>query len=264
MMKATGCPGLRRPLGYFPMALLFPALCSSGAELRRKDCQYPDAPAHTTYRCLSPSCQLSLGGRAFRAGSKVQHFCEAGYIQAGQPAVSVCRGGQWRVLKSVVCEPLAGPPVPHSRAIIAVTSIPMVAAASVTASALLLVAMMCVLLRPKACRYRCWRWYEPMEESEVSTVDGDLVPLPSYEEAVYGSRGGPGPPSPPAAMPHVLSGGLDPPAEADEPWGRSQATSPPPSYQESQAAAVSSSDAAQPTAPPDRFLLPVAGKERCR
>ncbi|XP_030400295.1 sushi domain-containing protein 6-like [Gopherus evgoodei] len=264
MVKVPGCPRLHRPSGYLSTALFFAALCGSAAVLRSKDCQFPDPSDHTTYRCMSPVCKLSLGSGVFKAGSMVQHFCEAGYVLAGHPGVSVCKGGQWSMLKPVVCKPLAGSPVPRPGSVIAVSSIPMVAAASVTASALLLVAMVCVLVGPKPCSYWCWRWYEPMEESEESTVDSCPVPLPSYEEAVYGSQGGPVLPAPPTLTPLVLSRGLAPPSEAAEPCWNPEAATPPPSYQESQAAAAGGSGLARPTVPPARFLFPGAAKDLYR
>ncbi|XP_032632180.1 sushi domain-containing protein 6-like [Chelonoidis abingdonii] len=264
MVKAPGCPGLHQPSGYLSTALFLAAVCGSAAVLRSKDCQFPDPSDHTTYRCVSPVCRLSLGSGVVKAGSVVQHFCEAGYVLASHPGISVCKGGQWSVLKPVVCKPLAGSPVPHPGSVIAVSSIPVVAAASVTVSALLLVAMVCVLVGPKPCGYWCWRWYEPMEESEVSTVDSCPVPLPSYEEAVYGSQGGPVLPAPPTPTPLVLCRGLAPPSEAAEPCWNPEATTPPPSYQESQAAAAGSSGLARPTVPPAWFLFPGAAKDLCR
>ncbi|CAM4670277.1 unnamed protein product [Lepidochelys olivacea] len=264
MAKAPGCPRLRRPSCYLPTALFFTALCGSGAVLRRKDCQFPDPSDHTTYRCVSLACTLSLGSGGFKAGSMVQHFCEDGYVLAGHPGVSVCKGGQWSVLKPVVCNPLTGSPVPRSGSIFGVSSIPMVAAASVAVSALLLVAMVCVLVGPKPCSDWCWRWYEPMEESEVSIVDSCPVPLPSYEEAVYGSQGGPVPPTSTTPTPLVLSRGLAPLSEAAEPCCSPEAATPPPSYQESQAAAAGGSSLARPTVPPARFLFPGAAKDPCR
>nr|XP_014435338.1 sushi domain-containing protein 6-like isoform X1 [Pelodiscus sinensis] len=261
-MTAAGCP-----LCYFPTALFFVALCGSGAVPRRKDCQFPDPPDHSTYRCMSPACQLALGGGVFKAGSMVQYDCEAGYVPAGPPGVAVCKGGRWHVTKPVVCKPLAGsPPMPRSGALLAVSSIPVVAAASVTISALLLVAMVCVLVGPKPRTRVCWsRWYERMEEPEMlSSGDSCLVPLPSYEEAIYGSQGDPVLPAPPMPTPLVLSRGLVLPAEAVESHGSPEAATPPPSYQESQAAAAGGSSLARHMAPPARFLFPGARKEQGR
>ncbi|XP_074872629.1 sushi domain-containing protein 6-like [Carettochelys insculpta] len=263
-MKPTRCPGLCRTSSCLPMALLFAVICGCGAAFRRKDCLVPEPPDHTIYRCMSPACKRSLGGSAVKAGSVLQYDCKAGYVLASPPGVSVCRGGQWSMPKPVICKPLAGSPAPRSGALLAVSSIPVVAAASVTISALLLVAMVCVLVGPKPRSPSCWRWYERMEEPEMSSVDSYLVPLPSYEEAVYGSQGEPVPPAAPAPTPLVLSRDPAPVVEAVESRGSPGVATPPPSYQESQVAAAGGPILAQPLPLPARFLFPEAGKDQDR
>lgn len=90
-----------------------------------------------------------------------------------------------------------------------------------------------------------------MEGPAANCTEDTPVPLPSYEEAVYGPMGAPAPPASQGLVPPVL---LTQPVEAGSssrvPGGSLEMEDPPPSYQE-----VMAAENALGTLPAERWLM---------
>nr|XP_028597984.1 sushi domain-containing protein 4-like [Podarcis muralis]XP_028597985.1 sushi domain-containing protein 4-like [Podarcis muralis] len=231
---------------------------------RRKGCRPPEPPAHSAYRCQPPLCQEPLlDSDLFGPESVLEFYCLPGYVTTSLPALAICRGGQWNMLRDLACMP---PGTPRPDAFLSAASVPMVLAAAVIFSAILVTVVACVLLKTRLHFCRCLSSYEPLddpleqvEELDVPGLDCSGGPLPSYEEAVYGHTGCPSPPGVQGPTPLVLS------QEARAPPDLCGLGEEPPSYEDSLVAASTESGPApgreSPSQLPTSLLPPGVGKK---
>ncbi|XP_078518389.1 sushi domain-containing protein 6-like [Lissotriton helveticus] len=225
-----------------PAALLLVTLCDCASVIPKSSvCSRPPVLKHGGFKC-SYKCSPLCDGMHFVSGCEVNYYCDTGFTLSAPVTSARCRQGKWSPT-DIMCHPSPGykDSIPPSQ--IPGPSISLVAAVAATVAGLLLMGLVCVLVKPKSHSCQCGRDYNRMEEAELHTEHWCPVPLPSYEEAVYGSQGRPlSPTSFHAPLPLIL-------AEEDlvqqdiftghMPIGASQHTggcTPPPSYEEVQAA----------------------------
>ncbi|XP_061454056.1 sushi domain-containing protein 6-like [Rhineura floridana] len=258
------------------VCLALVTVCNTRISFKRQGCEVPDPPDHSTYRCHPPLCQEPPDSSMFKADTVVEFFCQPGYVPATMPALAICQGGQWKMLRDVMCKPQG---TPRPSALIAAASIPMVIAAAVTFSAFLVTVVACVLLKPRFHFCPCnGGSYEALEDSSrVERVDeldanqsgssGGGLALPSYEEAIYGHTGAPLPLAGRGPTPLVFSQDTlshpDLCGPSQSPPGGAPFLGEPPSYQE----ALVATSAATGNAPAGvarlarEHLPPVVGKK---
>ncbi|XP_069063015.1 sushi domain-containing protein 6-like [Pleurodeles waltl] len=225
-----------------PVALLLMTLCDCASVIPRSSvCPRPPVPKHGGFQC-SYRCSPLCDGMHFLSGCEVNYYCDAGFAFSAPVISARCRQGKWSLTGDIMCHPSPGyedsvPPGP-----IPGPSISLVAAVAATVAGLLLMALVCVLVKPKSHTCQCGREYNRMDEPELHSEHWCPVPLPSYEEAVYGSQGRPLSPTTLHAplplilaeedlMPQDIAAAHVPDAASLHPGGRT----PPPSYEEVQA-----------------------------
>ncbi|XP_069500338.1 sushi domain-containing protein 6-like [Ambystoma mexicanum] len=206
-------------------------------------CPRPPAPKHGGFVC-SYGCWPVLDGMQFFAGSEVEYYCDGGYTLSAPVISARCSQGKWSPVANVLCRPSPGYTDAHPPAPVPGTSISLVAAVAATVAGLLLMAMVCVLVKPKSRSCQCGQDYSRMQEPHLQSEVWHPVPLPSYEEAVYGPQGHPLSPSPlQAPLPLILAEGdlvqqnIPEGHLLETAWPSTGGCTPPPSYEEMQATA---------------------------
>ncbi|XP_060131228.1 sushi domain-containing protein 4-like [Zootoca vivipara] len=187
---------------------------------RRKGCVPPDPPAHSTYRCQAPLCQEPPPDSIlFKPETVLEFYCQPGYVATITPALAICQGGQWNMLTDFACMPQG---TPRPDAFLSAASVPVVLAAAVVFSAILVTVVACVLLKTRLHVCRCLSSYEHLddqweqiEEPDVPGLDCSGGPLPSYEEAVSGPTGSPRLSQEAWARPDLCGLGEEPPSYQD-------------------------------------------------
>ncbi|KAM6915722.1 sushi domain-containing protein 6 [Xenentodon cancila] len=175
-------------------------------------CSPPTEPENGGYRCHPSPCRHLIHKTV------IEYFCDEGYALKGDYKFLTCQNGEWDSPMQISCR-LTQDKEPSSPLGVPALSIVLTTASSVIL--ILLLVVLFVLVQPKLKSFHHNRREQGVSgQSSSIVVEGVQVTLPSYEEAVYGSRGpcntsGPPPPSPtpPPAPPEsrvpiVLSEGL--------------------------------------------------------
>ncbi|XP_051934091.1 sushi domain-containing protein 6 isoform X2 [Hippocampus zosterae] len=183
---------------------------------RLSNCTHPLVPEHGGFRCEPSPC------RGFPHKSAVHLFCEDGYRTVKSP-ISWCNHGAWKP-RIPACVRIRGDARINANGG-ADFGVPNVATTAVGVSIFLLTTTACLVVKSRLCP--CQSQRRRSSEQLDLMAEGFPVPLPSYEEAVYGSWGQPLPPcrsSPPGPTQLLL---------AREPAGdQFRPDNPPPSYEE--------------------------------
>ncbi|XP_029373710.1 sushi domain-containing protein 6 isoform X2 [Echeneis naucrates] len=143
-----------------------------------RNCSHPLVPEHVGFHCNPSPC------RGFPHKSSIHFFCEPGY-QINKVQVSSCRHGKWQPMIPA-CTPIKEGPYmnPDHRPN---DSMPSMATTAVGVSIFLLTTTACLVVKSRL--YPCQSHSCRSSDQLDLMVDGLLVSLPSYEEAVYGSWG---------------------------------------------------------------------------
>ncbi|XP_040929235.1 sushi domain-containing protein 6 isoform X2 [Betta splendens] len=222
------CGRLRLGCGLLLVASL--PLLAAG---RVSNCSHPLVPEHGGFRCDPSPC------RGFPQKSSIHLFCEPGYHI--KVRVSRCQHGRWQPPIPACVPAKDGPKVQKEPDERPGDSMPSMATTAVGVSIFLLTTTACLVVKSRL--YPCQSHGRRSSDQLDLMVDGLPVPLPSYEEAVYGSWGqrlpacsAPGPTQlllsqeapgrPPAPHGHQADGSHRPLL------GQSPDSAPPPPYEE--------------------------------
>ncbi|XP_026226790.1 CCP domain-containing protein isoform X3 [Anabas testudineus] len=147
---------------------------------RLSNCTHPVVPEHGGFRCDPSPC------RGFPQKSSIHLFCEPGYHI--KVRVSRCHHGKWQP-PIPACIPVKdGPKVQRDADDRPNDSMPSMATTAVGVSIFLLTTTACLVVKSRL--YPCQSHGSRRSSDQLDLmVDGLPVPLPSYEEAVYGSWG---------------------------------------------------------------------------
>lgn len=164
----------RVTLGYGLVILISLAELTAGG----RNCSHPIMPEHVGFRCSPSPCS------GFPLKTSIHYFCEPGYAIPERVHTSRCHRGHW-VPPVPTCKPLKDGSVNSNERV--THSLPSVATTAVGVSIFLLTTTACMVIKSRLfpCHSHSRRSCDQMD----LMVDGLPIPLPSYEEAVYGSWG---------------------------------------------------------------------------
>ncbi|XP_034024545.1 sushi domain-containing protein 6 [Thalassophryne amazonica] len=160
--------------------LLFLASLSHLSAGRLGSCSHPLVPEHGGFGCDPSPC------RGFPQKSYIYFFCEPGYHISSKVRSSKCHQGKW-LPPIPTCTPLKESPNESSEDK-AAQSLPSVATTAVAVAIFLLTTTVCLILKSRLCPCHSHSTCQSLDQLDLM-AEGPTVPLPSYEEAVYGSWG---------------------------------------------------------------------------
>ncbi|XP_015196098.2 sushi domain-containing protein 6 [Lepisosteus oculatus] len=217
------------------------ALCSAALVLawlpdstEGRNCSHPLVPEHGGFRCQPSPC------RGFPHNRIILYFCEPGYsLPQDSPGSARCRHGRWTSAVPGCVSVPGWSPEPEDQN---TNTLPGVAMTAVSVSIFLVTTTACVVIKSRL--QPCHSDRRSSDQLDLM-IDGGPVPLPSYEEAVYGSRGERIPPSqgptqlllarePPGLHPSHAVPGSQPETTCLCPLANQTTTLAPPPYEEVQ------------------------------
>ncbi|CAL9691843.1 unnamed protein product [Knipowitschia caucasica] len=170
--------------------------------VRNNVCLPPTEPENGGYRCHPSPCHR------LTHKTVIEYFCDEGYALKGDYKFLTCQNGEWDAPMQVSCR-LTQDKEPSSP--LGIPALSIVASTASSVALILLLVVLFVLVQPKLKSFHHSRREQGVSgQSGSIMVEGVQVPLPSYEEAVYGNSiegAPPASPVPPPSVPIVLSEG---------------------------------------------------------
>ncbi|XP_067363870.1 sushi domain-containing protein 6 isoform X1 [Channa argus] len=149
---------------------------------RLNNCTHPLVSEHGGFRCDPSPC------RGFPQKSSIYFFCEPGFHISNKVHMARCHHGRWLPPIPACVSDKESPKVQRNVDNVQDETMPSMATTAVGVSIFLLTTTACLVVKSRL--FPCQSHGSRRSSDQLDLmVDGLPVPLPSYEEAVYGSWG---------------------------------------------------------------------------